>query len=85
MNNKRRKQLKKIAPLGGQATFKKYGSSHFSRIAKKQTEERMGGLTIKERSEMMSCVRKYKYGWRWNKEKRKCLDLGVAFGDNINK
>jgi hypothetical protein len=30
-----RKHLKKIAPLGGKATLAKFGSSHFSLLAKK--------------------------------------------------
>lgn len=37
-----RKHLKKIAPLGGKATLAKFGSSHFSLLAKKSWIKRNG-------------------------------------------
>lgn len=35
-----RKHLKKIAPLGGKATLAKFGSSHFSKLAKDMWKKR---------------------------------------------
>ena len=41
-----RKHLKKIAPLGGKATLAKFGSSHFSLLAKKSWIKRKNTLNI---------------------------------------
>lgn len=72
MNEYRNRKLSperrvEIAKLASEASVK----SRFKRMSKK------------EKSEQMRCVRMYKYGWRWNKEKKKCIKLGVAFEDNI--
>ena len=85
MNKKILKKLRENASKGGQKTLQKYGNSHFSDISKKGVEKRMKGITQEQRSGMMKCVRMKQFGWKWNREKMKCENLGVAFGSNVKK
>jgi len=85
MNKKRLKQLREAGRKGGMTTKEKHGPSYYSDISKKATKAQFGGTTKEERSEMMRCVRMKQFGWRWDKEKKKCLNLGVDFSSNISK
>ena len=41
-------------------------------MAQLSNEAQRKGLTKKQYSDMMSCRRKYEFGYRWNKEKKEC-------------
>lgn len=79
-----KKPLKELIDNLNIRELKEVGRYCYSRIGSHALKTKYSKA---QRSEMARCNQKKRWGHNvvWDKEKKKCIELGAAFNDNIEK